>query len=297
MSAPPLYRQSVRRGALFLIASAAVFSFVGTLVKALTATLPLEMVVFARNGAGLLFLLPVVLADRRFTLRTAHLGNHALRAVSGVLAMYCFFYTIKHLHLAEAISLNFTSPLLIPLLAWAVLGERVVWRQGLLLAVGFLGALLIVKPGTGVFRPEALIGLASAFFAAYALVNIRKLTHTEPALRVVFYFALIGSLLTVVPMIRVWQTPGWREVAMMLAMGGLASVGQYLLTRGYAAAPAGQVGYYQYSAVVFAGVADVLVWGTLPDAGSVAGVVVICLVGVAMVRVAPRSIPPPGRAV
>ena len=125
--------------------------------------------------------------------------------------MYCFFYTISQLQLAEAVILNFMAPLMIPLIAFWIFKERVPNRMPRLLVMGFIGVLLIVKPGTDVFKSAAIIGCVSALFAAFALVNIRKLTKTEPAIRVVFYFAAIASVITFLPMLRVWQMPDRRN--------------------------------------------------------------------------------------
>lgn len=294
MNPPVSERQGVRLGACYLIASAAVFSCVGALVKHLSGSLPVEMVVFFRNGAGLVFLLPLLLTGR-ISLRTSRLGDHALRAVSGVLAMYCFFYAIAKLHLAEAIVLNFASPLLIPVFAYFLIGERLPRAMGLLLAAGFIGVVLVMKPGVGVFKPAALVGLVSAVFAAFALVNIRRLASTEPVMQIVFYFALIGSIITVFPMLRVWIHPNPVQWVLLFAVGTFATVGQSLLTLGYACAPAGRIGYFQYSAVVFAGVVDWVIWGSRLDGLSIAGIVLICLAGIAATRFkdeAPEAPPP-----
>jgi drug/metabolite transporter (DMT)-like permease len=284
-----LYTQSVRRGAGFVLASSFVFSFAGILVKMLAAELPIAMIVFFRNGGGLLFLVPWVLSQRDLSLKTKYIWNHTARAASGVMAMYCFFYAIAHLPLAEAISLNFTSPLIIPLMGVVFLGERIPARTSGILLVGFMGVLLIIKPGMAVFQPVAMVGFISAFFASFALVNVRKLTRTEPASRVVFYFALIGSVLTLVPMLWSWQTPDMRQLAMLIGIGFFATIGQWLLTRGYASGPVGQIGFFHYSAVIFAGVVDWLIWRTTPGALSLGGVGLICLAGVILMRSSQRD--------
>lgn len=279
-----MYKQSIRRGALFLLASSAVFSLVGTLVKLLTAELPIEMVVFFRNSVGLVILLPLLFLHRSIDLRTSRFWGHTLRAVSGVLAMYCFFYAIRSLHLAEAISLNFTSPLIIPVLAFLLLGERMSGKITSLLLIGFAGVLFVIKPGFGVFQSAALVGILSAFFAAFALINIRRLTNTEPAIRVVFYFALIGTALTLVPVMRVWMNPTPMQWLMLVGIGAFATVGQWLLTRGYASGPAGKLAVFHYSAVIFAGMVDWIVWASRPGKWSLVGVALICLSGILVSR-------------
>lgn len=274
-----MYHQSVRMGAFYLCLSSFVFSFAGILVKLLSDALPLEMIVFFRNGGSLAAMVPLIFLKESASFRTAHFWNHAARALSGVMAMYCFFYAISKLPLAEAIALNFTSPLILPLMAYAVMGERVPPRIIGYLVIGFAGALCIIQPSYADINPAALSGLASAFFAAFALANVRKLTQHEPAYRIVFYFSLIASAITLVPMLFAWVTPSPDQLAMLIGIGLLATLGQWLLTRGYASGPAGQVGFFHYSAVIFGGITDWIIWSQRPGWLSLFGVMLISAAG------------------
>lgn len=279
-----LYQQNISRGALFVLASAFVFSFVGILVKLLSTELPIPMVVFFRSAGGLLFVIPMILAQQNLSLKTGLWMNHSARAVSGVTAMYLFFFAMANLPLAEAIALNFTSPMIVPIMAYLLLRERLPSRIWLMLMVGFMGVLLILKPGYAGFNTAAWAGFASAFFASFALVNVRKLTRTEPATRIVFYFSLIASLLTLVPMLMVWQTPNLTQLGMLISIGLLATIGQWLLTRGYASGPVGQIGFFHYSSVIFAGVFDWLIWNARLDHVSLAGIILIIIAGIVAMR-------------
>ncbi len=285
------YPQSIMLGAMYLIAAAMVFSVGGLLVKDLLADLPVVMLVFFRNAVALSLFLPMLFFKSSFSLRTKRLGPHAFRATAGVMAMYCFFYAISKLPLAEAVSLNFTSPLFIPLVAFLLLGERPGRVLPWVLLVGFGGSLLVIKPGSGTFQLAALVGVISAIFAAVSLVNVRRLAETEPAYRIVFYFALIGSILSIGPMLPSWQMPTLKQGLMLTGVGLFATAGQWLLTRGYASAPAGQVGYYQYSAVVFAGLLDWFVWQARPDGFSLIGMSIVCIAGVVASRIKPPPLP------
>lgn len=287
----PIYRQSIRAGALYLLLSTFVFSFAGILVKLLSDELPLPMIVFFRNGGSLLVMIPWILIQRNASFATGCFWNHALRALSGVMAMYCFFYAIANLPLAEAIALNFTSPIILPLMAYLVSREKPATRLWSLLILGFCGVLLILKPGYQAMNTAGFVGLVSALFASFAIANVRRLTRHEPAYRVVFYFSLIASAITLVPMIAAWVQPSPLQLAMLIGIGVLATMGQWCLTRGYAAGPAGQVGFFHYSAVIFGGITDWMIWGQAPDALSFAGVVLICAAGVAtMYLSSPRTI-------
>jgi drug/metabolite transporter (DMT)-like permease len=143
---------------------------------------------------------------------------------------------------------------------------------------------MILKPGTGLFEPVAVVGALSAVFAAVAQVGIRRLTHTEPTTRIVFYFAVIASLLSGLPLVRTWVTPSPRLWAVLLLLGTLATLGQLCLTRAYAHAPAARVGPFIYAGPVFASLLDWLLWGTLPDRVSVMGAILVMVAAVLALR-------------
>jgi drug/metabolite transporter (DMT)-like permease len=180
-----------------------------------------------------------------------------------------------------------------PFIESAWLGEpfpRRLWRPVL---VGFAGVVVILRPGTGLFEPVALVGVASAACAAVAQVGVRRLTHTEPVTRIVFYFAIVATGTSVLPLPATWETPrGTLVWVAVVSMGITATAAQILMTRAYAHAPAAQVAPFMYSAVVFAALVDWLIWGRPPDAATVAGSVLVGAAGVlALRRRTPEAIP------
>lgn len=272
---PGPLRTDLRRAALYMIAAALLFAAMGAAVKVASRELPNAMVVFFRNAVGFLALLPWLLRGGVANLRTRHFPEHVVRGLSGLAAMFAFFYAIAHLRLADAMLLNQSVPLFLPFVESVWLKETVPAQIFRPLAVGFLGLLLILKPGTGLFQAAALVGLASALFAAIAQVGIRRLTRTEPTTRIVFYFAVIATAVSALPLVGVWVTPGPRLWAVLLLMGTLATFGQLCLTRAYAHAPAARVGPFIYTGPVFAGLIDWLLWGTLPDPVSALGALLV----------------------
>jgi drug/metabolite transporter (DMT)-like permease len=272
------------RGALFVVAAALMFAGVGAVVKSIAAELPNEVLVFFRNLFGVLFVLPLLGAGR-VSLRTPVLHLHLLRALFGVAALYGYFHVLGRIPLGEAVLLTFSAPLFIPFLARMALGEPVSPRLIGAIVLGFAGILLILKPGTGLFRPVVLVGVFSGVMAAAAMVCVRQLgRRREPATRVVFYFALLASAVSAVPLAWAWQTPPASTWPALLAVAALASAGQYLLTRGYACAPAAQVGPFSYFSVLFSALIGWLFWQELPDALSQAGGVLVVIAGVVAVR-------------
>jgi drug/metabolite transporter (DMT)-like permease len=272
--------QSLRRGALLMVASAFFFAVMGIGVKAASRELPNTIVVFFRNAVGFAALLPLLPRLGRGGLGTTHLAEHLIRSLAGLAAMYCFFFAIGHMRLADAVLLNYSLPLFMPVIAWLWLKEPVpegLWRG---LTVGFLGVALILKPGLALFNPVALVGVAAAVLAALAQVGVRRLTETEPVTRIVFYFGLISTLVSAVPLFGTWKAPPIALWWILLLIGSCATVAQLLLTRAYAHAPAAQVGPFIYAAVPVAALLDGFVFGQWPDALSIAGGVLVCGAGI-----------------
>ena len=284
-----LPEQSLRRGASLMVASAFFFAAMGVGVKVVSRELPNAVVVFFRSAIGFAALAPVLPRLGRGGLATRHVGEHLIRSLAGLAAMYCFFYAIGHMRLADAVLLNYSLPLFMPVIAWAWLKEPIpdgLW-QGL--ALGFAGIGLILKPGLALFNPVALVGIAAAVLAALAQVGVRRLTETEPVTRIVFYFGLISTLVSAVPLVRTWKTPPVALWGTLLLLGISATAAQLLLTRAYAHAPAAQIGPFIYAAVPFAALLEGLLFGQWPDVLSMAGAVLVVGAGILVLRGMPAA--------
>jgi len=243
--------------------------------------LPNEVIVFFRNFSALICFLPwLTLPRNRRQLKTSWFRFHLLRSMAGLGAIYCLFYTLAHLQLAEAVLLSFTTPLLIPLIARIWLKEPVSRQTGTVILLGFLGVVLILKPGPNVFRPVALVGVASALLASISMVTIRRMENTEPAIRIVFYFSCLSTLVSAFPLIRVWETPSGHFWLVLFALGLVAVIGQLLLTKGYSLAPAAQVGPFVYANVIFSTFIGWWFWDEYLDIWSGIGALLVCLTGI-----------------
>jgi drug/metabolite transporter (DMT)-like permease len=263
-----------------MAAAALTMACVGTSVKWATEGLPSTVVVFFRNFFGLLVLAPWILRPGAVSLRTPRWPLHLLRGVFGLGAMYCYFFAIARMHLAEAVMLNFSSPLFIPLIARLWLKEPLTRRVGAAAAVGFAGVALIERPGAGLYSLPAAVALASAVFASAALVAVRKLGSTEPPSRTAFYFTLIGAAATAVPLPAVWVAPQAHQWLPLLATGAFASLAQVLLSKGYALSPAGIAATFHYLTVPAAALLGWVIWGERITWLTAAGGLLICLAGI-----------------
>lgn len=268
------------RGAVLVIAAALMFASMGVLIRFASHQLPNEQVVFLRNFFGLLVLLPLLAGNGRgIALRTEWPWLHVTRSLCGLGAMYCFFYALANLPLADAVLLNFTAPLFIPFIAVLWLRESVSRHVIAAIVIGFGGILLVLKPGPGLFNPASLVGLAAGGFAAVAMVSLRKLSATDPPLRVVVYYGLICTGVSAVPMLWAWQPAPLETVLQLAGAGCFATAGQFLLSKGYGYAPAAQIGPFTYTSVLFAASYGWLFWKEIPDWLSASGTVLIVIAG------------------
>jgi drug/metabolite transporter (DMT)-like permease len=281
---PPAPPTDLRRGALLISASAILFASMAATVRLVARELPTAPIVFFRHFIMLAFLLPWLWREGPRALATRDFPGHLVRGLAGVSAVACYFYAVARLRLADAVLLNQSMPLFIPLIEGPWLGERIPRRLWGALALGFAGLVLILRPGTGVFEPAALVGLASAALAAVAQVGIRRLTLTEPVTRIIFYFGLVASVASLPPAALSWREPSSATWGLLLLMGVFATVGQFTLTRAYANAPAARIGPFLYVGPVWAGALDWLVWGRLPDLPFVAGAVLVAVAATLALR-------------
>lgn len=256
---------------VFLTCSAFLFSVMGVCIRFASHTVDNDTVVFFRNFVGLFIFLPLIFNKGISFFKTEKLWMHTWRSVAGLTAMYGFFYAIAHLKLSNAMVFTYSSPIFIPLIAWLFLKEKVTQSMLLAAAIGFIGVLCVAKPDSGLFNLMSVIGLSASFLAAMAFVTVRALTQTEPPERIVFYFCLIGTLISMVPMFWHWRPYTLTELGYLIAAGLLANTSQLFLSNAYKLAPAGQIGPVNYIAIFFAGLWGYLFWQEIPDLYSLLG--------------------------
>lgn len=263
------------QGALLIVAAELMFSCMGASIRHVSAELNNGIIVFARNLVGLAVLAAVMAHTgfRGLATRVPHL--HLLRGTAGLGAMYCFFYAIAHMPLANAMLLKLSAPLFMPLLALFWLGERFSWHVIAALAIGFSGVTVILLPDFGDTAAVGGIALLGGALAAVAKVTVRRLSASEPATRTVFYFAAIGSLASLAPLLWLWQTPSVDQLQWLLLIGLFATAGQFLLTRGMACAPAARLGPFTFFAVVFGAALGWLFWDEVLGWPTVVGTLLV----------------------
>ena len=262
-------------GAALLALSALLFAGMGVLIREASATVNNENIVFFRNFIGVIFFLPLLLSKGIRPFKTQRLKSHLMRTTYGLAAMYCFFYAIAKLPLADAMVFTYSAPVFTPIIAYLWLKEPLTKRMLAFSLLGLIGVILVAKPSDALFGSLSLIGLAASLLAATAFVSIREMSNTEPAFRMVFYFALFSSLISAVPLLWAWQPLSKQQLILLCAAGLLAALAQIIMSRAYSLAPPGLIGPVAYLAIVFAGIFSFIFWGEVPDVASIMGALLI----------------------
>ena len=273
------------RGMAWMLLAAVASAAMNGIIRELSASLHAFEIAFFRNLFGFLALLPLLLRAGAGAWRTEQLHLHVLRGGLNATAMLAFFLGLSMTPLATVAALSFTSPLFATLLATLILGERLGLGRAIGLAVGFLGALVILRPGiTSISLGEILIVASSAFWAA-ALIDIKILSRTEGSLTITLYAGVFLTPITGLFALFTWTWPTLLEWALLIAVGAIGSLGQMAVVQAFRAADATQVLPGDFTKLIWATLIGYLVFAELPDAWVFVGAAFI-LAGVAHVTLA-----------
>jgi len=265
------------RAVLYMTASAFGFSIMSLLVKVASADLPTGEIVLAR-GVVTLVASYVMIARARLPMWGTNRRGLALRGLLGFGGLSFYYLSLAYLPLADATTIQNSTPLLTTLLAWWLLHERVGWPTALALACGLGGVALVVRPGGDALPAVGVaVALGAAACSAFAYVTVRQLARTEHPLIIVWYFPLIATPLVVPWAIATWQPPTARDWLLLLGIGLATQVGQVFLTMALAIERAGRVVSLGYLQVAFAMGWQWLVFAAPPTAMTLAGAALILL--------------------
>ncbi|WP_123729092.1 DMT family transporter [Stenotrophomonas rhizophila] len=219
------------RAALLMLGSTLAFGLMAIAIRYATRYVPTQEVAFFRNAFGLLALLPMLIRPGSAPLRTQQLPRYFLRSAIGLASMLCAFWAIGHLPISQAISLSYSTPLFVTIAAVLWLGETVRMRRWAAVIIGFIGVLIIVRPGSTSFTPGTLVAVGAAVLSSLVAIQIKQLTRVDSADTVVFYTYVFWVPLSLVPALFVWVWPTGVAWVWLIATGVLGTLGQLLWTR------------------------------------------------------------------
>jgi len=276
------------RGILWLSLGAFLFSVVDVFVKSLGGRFhPIE-ISFFRYACGLIFLTPVFLRMGLADLKTERLPLHLLRMGLAFAAQLGIFITVIHMPLADATAFMFSKPLFTTVVAVFMLHEVVSGRRWGATIVGFIGVLVLVRPGAEAINPIALVAVASAMTFAIANVLIRKMSTTEPTGRILFYYHIGGVLLFAGPAAYVWTMPLGIEWVLLISIGGLTTIGIFCFMRAFTVGQANAVGPAENLRLIYAAFFGYLLFSEIPSVWTAIGATIIVASTVYIARVEAR---------
>lgn len=229
-----------RSGPFWFIISCIAFASMWVLIRYAARHLHSFEIVFFRNVLGLIFLLPMMLGTPGL-IRREKLRLHLGRATSGFLATMGTFYAVANAPLADVLAINYTAPLFGTLGAVLVLGERIRARRVAALAVGFLGMLLVLRPGAVPITPGIIAAIISAVTTGYSIVAMRSLVGVDDARAVAAWTFILTTLPSLVVALFVWKAPPPAVWPLLGAIGAAAAIGQLTLSRAFSLSEASAV--------------------------------------------------------
>jgi drug/metabolite transporter (DMT)-like permease len=278
--APPKSR--IWLGILFMCIASTLFPLMNGLVQILGPRYATEQIVWARALTHLVFIVLLFAPKRGLVslIRTAAPKWQLARSMMLLISTVCFFTGVQQLPLANAAAISFTAPLIVALLAWPMLGERVKADRLVAIMIGFLGVLVVVRPGSAVFQWSAGYILVSATSYAFYQIFTRKVAGADSAETSAVYSALLATVVmsAVVPF--VWKTPqSLLDVGLLASLGILGGLGHYCVARAMSYAAANIVAPFQYWQLVGSVAVGYAISSHWPDAATWAGAAIIIAAG------------------
>jgi drug/metabolite transporter (DMT)-like permease len=232
--------------------------------KYATTYLSLNVIVFVQYSIGLLFSGPALIKHGVRGFATNRLPMHLVRGLSGVGAVYCFYFVLTKIHLAEAILLRNSAPLWVPIIIRVWLGIKFPSRRWIPLIIGFVGVMCILRPMPDTISLWHLAGVSSAIFIAMTMISTRLLIYTETTAVVLLYYYGLAVPITLPLAIKSWQPAPWSAWGVLCATGVLLYLAMNLYTIAFRYAKPSVISPIAFFGVVFAGVWGWLFWDQVP---------------------------------
>jgi len=260
------------RGIALILASTVCLGASDVTAKYLSATLPSIEIAWIRFLVFALIMSPAMLSGSRlYALDTRRPGLQVMRGVALLASSLFFISGLRFLPIAEASATGFVSPLFVTALSIVFLGESVGIRRWIATAVGLIGVLVILRPGTSAFHPAAFFPIVSALAWAGTLIMTRMMSGREYALTTMTYSSIVGVcvLCALVPF--VWVTPSWHDIAFGIFIGVASTAGQWIVVLAFRYADASVLAPFSYTQLLWVYILGFIIFGELPDIWTVTG--------------------------
>lgn len=284
-SGPDASRGSPVTGIVLMVAAVSMFACLDTTAKYLGRELPVVEIVWARyTFATLLTLLIANPASRPGMLRTRRPFLQVVRAAILLATTLFNFLALRYLRLDQVLSITFATPFLVAALSGPVLGERVEPRRWAAIGVGFLGVLVVVRPGVGSAHPAVIFAVLAMLCYAVFFVTTRVLARGDTSDTTLFYSNLFGAVIMLPVAPWLWTAPAPWQWGLMVLAGALGSLGHWMVIAAHRHAPASLLSSFVYSQLIAVTILGFVVFGDTPDAVTLAGAALVIASGLYMLQ-------------
>jgi drug/metabolite transporter (DMT)-like permease len=268
------------RGIALILASTVFLGASDVTAKYLSATLPSIEIAWIRFLVFALIMSPAMLpGSPLFALHSQRPGLQVMRGVALLASSLFFISGLRFLPIAEASATGFVSPLFVTALSIVFLGERVGVRRWLATAVGLIGVLIILRPGSSAFHPAAFFPIVSALAWAGTLIMTRMMSGKEHAITIMTYSSIVGICVISALVPFVWVAPSWHDILFGVFIGVASTAGQWIVVLAFRYADASVLAPFSYTQLVWVSILGFLIFGELPDIWTVTGAAFIVASG------------------
>jgi drug/metabolite transporter (DMT)-like permease len=268
------------RGIALILASTVFLGASDVTAKYLSATLPSIEIAWIRFLVFALIMVPAMLpGSRLFALRTERPGLQVMRGVALLSSSLLFISGLRFLPIAEASATGFVAPLFVTALSIVFLGESVGVRRWIAAAVGLIGVLIILRPGSSAFHPAAFFPIVSALAWACTLIMTRMMSGREHAITTMTYSSIVGVCVISALVPLVWVAPSWHDILFGVFIGVASTAGQWIVVLAFRYADASVLAPFSYTQLLWVSILGFVIFGDVPDIWTVTGAVFIVTSG------------------
>ena len=253
------------RAAVWMCLSALFYTVSVTIVRYLSNTLPTFEIVFLRNFLGLVFMLPWIMRVGIGAMQTRRVGVHIVRGLFSAMNLWCLFGAVAFIPVADVAAITFLQPVVGSLLAIVLLHEPSSGRRWAAGAIGFVGAMIIIRPGFEAVNVGVLLTLGSVFAGSVVVIFVKHLSRTDSPDTIAVYLFVTQTLLALIPAATVWRTPTLAEFGWLLVLGYTAMLIQRCFNRAMVSADASVALPFNFTRLIWAALLGYLVFAELPE--------------------------------
>lgn len=279
-----IHRHNLKKGICYILVAWAFWSLATLLVREISPRVSTWVSLFAMNLVGLLFTIPVMMQSGWHDLASKRYGLLFFRAILGLFGFGFLFIASTKISLTNALLLNNSAPLLLPLVLrfWLKIkiGKKLWWCM----IIGFVGICFILKPNALILDRGAFYGVFAACCLALAMVSVRLLSYTEKHHTILFYFFSVDTLLLLPVAIVLWQPVAFMDFFFMIMIGVMGFLGHLCFIKAFHYAKSSHIAPFNYVVVIYGSIMDAIFFRTLPDFLTILGAILIILGGILTIR-------------